>query len=141
MSFTEARTALLQQNYQTGARMVQSYSDYATGWETMEFWFHCQQGQEFSLLQSIQTSSRAHPESCSPSTSGLCPKIKQLGSEADHSPSYSTWLQMHETTALLADMPSRCAKGQFSLYLITAKPMNVNVNTMGTMLLLKTDYC
>jgi len=38
---------------------------------------------------------------------------------------------MRETTALLADMPSSCAKGQFSLYLISAKPMNVNVNTMG----------
>jgi len=45
---------------------------------------------------------------------------------------------MHETTALLADMPSRCEKGQFSLYLISAKPMNVTVNTMGTMLLLNT---
>jgi hypothetical protein len=38
---------------------------------------------------------------------------------------------MHETTALLADMPSRCGKGQFALYLISAKPMSVNVKYNG----------
>lgn len=76
MSFTEDRTALLQQNYQTGAKMVYSYSDYATEWETKELWFHCQQGQEFSLLQSIQTSIGANQDSCSPNTRRLCPEIK-----------------------------------------------------------------
>jgi hypothetical protein len=76
MSFTDDRTALLEQNYQTGARMVLSYSDYATRRETKELWFHCQQGQEFSLLQSIQTSTGANQDSCSPNNRGLCPEIK-----------------------------------------------------------------
>jgi hypothetical protein len=48
--------------------------------------FESRQGQEFSLLYVIQTSSGAHPASCPMGAGALSPKVKRPGCEADHSP-------------------------------------------------------
>jgi hypothetical protein len=59
--------------------------------------FMSQKGQEFTLLNFIQTSSGAHPASHPKGTGSYFPTIKRQESEADHSPPTSaevkkTWV-------------------------------------------------
>jgi hypothetical protein len=40
----------------------------------------------FFFLHNVHTGSGAHPTSCTTGTGGASPEVRQLGSEADHSP-------------------------------------------------------
>jgi hypothetical protein len=58
----------------------------ATGWTTERSGFESRQGQEFSLLNVVQTGSGVHPTSYTMSTGSSFPGVKRQGHEADHSP-------------------------------------------------------
>jgi hypothetical protein len=51
----------------------------ATGWATEGSEFECRQGQEFSLLQVVQTGSEVHPTSYTMGTGGSFPGVKAAG--------------------------------------------------------------
>jgi hypothetical protein len=58
----------------------------ATGWTTEGSEFESRMGQEFSLLQVVQTGSGVHPTSYTMGTGGSFLGVKRPGSDAHHSP-------------------------------------------------------
>jgi hypothetical protein len=64
-------------------------SRYSNGLEARRPGFKSQQGQDFSLLHSIQTGSGDHIASYARGTRASFPGVKLQGREGDHSPPFS----------------------------------------------------
>jgi hypothetical protein len=107
-----------------------------------ERWFNSWQGQGiFSVLQSVQTSSGAHPASDSMCSWVSLPSSKVAVGEADHTPpssavavgeaithlSLAQRLRMSGATTPLLHMPSWCTQGELYLY-----TNNVNTSKSST---------
>jgi hypothetical protein len=66
--------------------VVIQFSRYSDGLRAGRPGFDSRQGQDLSLLHSVQTGPEAHPASYPMGTGGSFPGVKQQGREADHSP-------------------------------------------------------
>jgi hypothetical protein len=69
-----------------------------------------EQGQEFSLIQSVQTGSGAHPASCPMGTGGDHPGVKRQQREGDHSPPSGTKVKKGRVIPPLLHIPSGHSK-------------------------------